>query len=72
MIRLANGAECGRTANSTRNFGIRAGFAVRNPQQRLPAIFLELRSDQIQREREFMQFSAQIRFQLQNIRLEML
>ena len=70
MIRLAHGAECVRTANGTGDFSIGARLAIRNSQKSLPAIFLELGSNQIERKREATQFSAKICFQLRNIRLE--
>ena len=48
MIRLAHGTEGIRASNGGSDFGIRAGFTVRNTQQRLPAIFLELGPHQIE------------------------
>jgi len=67
MICLANGAECVRTANSTRNFSIRASLAIRDSQKGLPTIFLKLRSNQIEVKRKFTQFSAKVGLQLRNI-----
>ena len=52
MIGLAHGAEGIRTSNGASDFAIGAGFTVRNAQQRLPAIFLKLRSNQIEFKRE--------------------
>ena len=55
MICLAHGAKSVRTANGARDISIRAGLAVRDPQQRFPAVLLKLCSDQIKLAGEFTQ-----------------
>ena len=72
MVCLAHGAEGIRTANGAGDIAITAGLAVRNAQQRLPAIFLELRSNQIKLKRKSPQFPAKIAFKLRNVWPEML
>ena len=71
MICLAHGAEGIRAANGAGNIAIRAGLSVRNAQQCLPAIFLELRSNQIELKREGPQFAAKVAFKLRNVRPKM-
>jgi hypothetical protein len=70
MIRLTNGAEGIRAANGLGDVAIRAGFTVGNAQQRLPAIFLKLRSNQVEFTRENTQFTAEVAFELRNVRLK--
>ena len=53
------------------DIGVRAGFAVRNAQQRLPAIFLELCPNQVEFKRESAQFTAKVAFELRNVRPQM-
>ena len=53
VIGLADGAERLRTANFAGNFGICAGFSVRNSQQRLLAVFLKGSVGEIKFESEF-------------------
>lgn len=71
MVCLAHCTKRIRTANGARDFRVGAGFAVRNAKERLPAIFLELRSNQIELKREVAQFAAKVGIQLRNIGLEL-
>jgi hypothetical protein len=67
MVRLAHRAKSLRTADSAGNLRIGARCSVRDSQQRLPAILLEFRSNQIKFSRELPQFAAKVSFELQYV-----
>ena len=71
MVRLAHGPEGIRATDCAGDIGIRAGLAIRNTQQRLPAIFLELGSSQIEFNRESAQFTTKVAFELGDVRPQM-
>ena len=70
MVRLAHGTESMWTADSTRYFSIRTRFAIRNPEQGFPAVFLKWCPNQIEFASEFTKLPAKIRGDLLCVRLQ--
>src|SRR6516162_3424104 len=64
VVRLSDGAIGSRSSHSFRDFGVAARLAVRNPQQFLPTILLEVRAAQIEQHSELAASPCEVLFQL--------